>query len=156
LLPHSNRFCRPSRRLWVVAVEQQGHGHTADIDRPLTFEQMADDTAVLLRPLTIERADLFGAGAGGNVALQIAMRHPDLVHKRVVAATFSQNDGYYPEVLEGLKGLAPEGLPMKREEDDASAAPDPKQWPTRVAKVANQAAECEGWLPLRRDPGRVP
>jgi pimeloyl-ACP methyl ester carboxylesterase len=117
---------------------------------------MADDTAALLRPLTIERADLFGAGAGGNTALQIAMRHPDLVHKRVVAATFSQNDGYYPEVLEGLKGLVPEGLPKKRDEDYASAAPDPKQWPTRVAKVANQAAECEGWPPLRGDPGRVP
>jgi pimeloyl-ACP methyl ester carboxylesterase len=69
----------------VIAVEQQGHGHTADIDRPLTFEQMADDTAALLRHLTIEQADFFGYSDGGNVALGIAMRHPDLVRKLVVA-----------------------------------------------------------------------
>ena len=44
----------------VIAVEQQAHGRTADIDRPLTFPQMADDTAALLRHLDIEKADLFG------------------------------------------------------------------------------------------------
>src|ERR687891_743880 len=54
----------------VIAVEQQGHGHTADIERPLTYEQMADDTAELLRQLEIENADVFGYSMGGNIALQ--------------------------------------------------------------------------------------
>jgi len=54
----------------------------------------------------------------------------------VVAGAFYNNDGYYPEVLEGLKDLTPEGLPKELEEDYASAAPDSKQWPTLVAKVA--------------------
>ena len=62
----------------VIAVEQQRHGHTADIDRPLSFEQMADDTAALLRHLTIDQADVFGYSDGRNVALGIAIRHPAL------------------------------------------------------------------------------
>src|SRR5262249_17191089 len=65
----------------VIAVEQQAHGRTADVDRPLTYEQMADDTAALLRHLEIKEADIFGYSMGGGIALQIAIRHPDLVRK---------------------------------------------------------------------------
>jgi len=60
----------------IIAPKQQAHGHTADIDRPLSFEQMADDTAALLRHLGIGRTDVFGYSAGGNVALGPAIRHP--------------------------------------------------------------------------------
>jgi len=49
-----------SRNRQVIAIEQQGHGHTPDIDRPLTYEQMADDVAELLRQLRITKADFFG------------------------------------------------------------------------------------------------
>ena len=66
-----------SRR--VVAVEQQGHGRTADIDRPLRFEQMADDTAALLEQIGIDTADVYGYSTGGWVALQLAVRHPAMV-----------------------------------------------------------------------------
>ena len=71
----------------VIAFEQQGHGRTADIaDRPFTFEQSADDAAALLEHLKIEKADFFGFSNGGNIALQIAIRHPKLVRKLVVAS----------------------------------------------------------------------
>ena len=60
----------------VIAVELQGHGHTADIERPLSYEQTADDVAALLRHLGIGEADVFGYSMGGGVALQLAMRHP--------------------------------------------------------------------------------
>ena len=63
----------------VIAVELQGHGHTADIDRPLSLEQLADDVAALLKDLDIEQADFFGYSMGGNVALAVAIRHPHLV-----------------------------------------------------------------------------
>src|SRR3712207_3330094 len=59
----------------VIAVEQQGHGRTADADRPITYEQMADDTAAFLRHLEIDRADVVGYSMGGGVALQLAIRH---------------------------------------------------------------------------------
>src|ERR1044071_7921241 len=52
----------------VIAVEQQGHGRTADIDRPMSYEQMADDTAVLAHLLGIERPDVAGYSMGGAAA----------------------------------------------------------------------------------------
>ena len=57
----------------VIAIEQQGHGHTGDIDRPLTYAQMADDTAELLRQLGISKADFFGCSMGGGTVLQLAI-----------------------------------------------------------------------------------
>ena len=60
----------------IIAVEQQGHGHTADIDRPFSIAQWAQDTTALLRHLLIEQADFFGYSTGGAVALEIALRSP--------------------------------------------------------------------------------
>src|SRR5215212_7462817 len=62
----------------VIAFELQGHGRTADIDRPLSLEQMADDTAAALQYLGIDQADIFGYSLGAAVALQVAIRHPDV------------------------------------------------------------------------------
>ena len=59
----------------IISVEQQAHGHTADIDRPLSYEQMADDTAALLRHLNIDQVDVFGYSFGSAVGLQLAVRH---------------------------------------------------------------------------------
>src|SRR6266566_5265793 len=84
----------------VIAVEQQAHGHTADIDRPLTYEQMADDTAALLQQLGIEKADLFGWSMGAGIALQIAIRHPEVVRKLVLASVTYNRNGFYHEVLD--------------------------------------------------------
>src|SRR5437868_9071253 len=68
----------------VIAVELQGHGHTADIDRPLTLEQMADDIAALLQYLKIEKADILGYSIGAGVALHLTLRHPEVVRKLVL------------------------------------------------------------------------
>jgi pimeloyl-ACP methyl ester carboxylesterase len=70
----------------VIAPEQQGHGRTADVDRPITYEQMADDTAGLIRHLGLEHADVLGYSMGGATALQLAIRHPELVRRLVVAS----------------------------------------------------------------------
>src|SRR5947207_9707307 len=62
----------------VIAVELQGHGRTADADRPITYEGMADDIAAVARHLKIEQADVFGYSMGGGAALQLALRHSQL------------------------------------------------------------------------------
>src|SRR5215471_19188235 len=74
-----------SRR--VIGVELQGHGHTADIERELSFESMADDIAALIGHLGLTQADIFGFSLGGGVALQTAIRHPEVVHKLLIAST---------------------------------------------------------------------
>jgi pimeloyl-ACP methyl ester carboxylesterase len=83
-----------SRR--VIAVEEQGHGRTSDRDAPVTFETSADDVAALLRYLKIAQADLFGFSNGASVALQVAIRHPELVRKLVFASSMTKREGAFP------------------------------------------------------------
>src|SRR5438094_514759 len=83
----------------VIAVEQQAHGRTADIDRPLTIEQMAEDTAALLSHIGIEQADIFGYSMGAGIALHMAIKHANLVRKLVLAAVTYNNDGFHPGLL---------------------------------------------------------
>jgi pimeloyl-ACP methyl ester carboxylesterase len=130
----------------VVALELQGHGHTADVDRPLSYEQMADDVAALLRHLGIERPDVFGYSMGGGTVLQLAMRHPALVRKLVVASASSTSDGVYPEVWAGIEGISPElfdGTPWKEEYD--RVAPNPDAFPTLVEKMKQLDGQPFAW-----------
>lgn len=83
----------------VIAIELQGHGRTADIDRPFSYEAMADDIAALMKYLRIARADILGYSLGGEVALQTAIRHPNCVRKLVLVSTTFSRNGWYPEVL---------------------------------------------------------
>lgn len=77
----------------VIAVEMQAHGHTADIDRPLSFKQDADDLATLLKQLNINKADIFGFSNGASTTLQFAIRHPEMTNKIIVASTFYKKAG---------------------------------------------------------------
>jgi pimeloyl-ACP methyl ester carboxylesterase len=130
----------------VIAVELQGHGHTADIDRPITYEQMADDVAALLEHLEIAQADLFGYSMGGSTALRFAMQHPALLRKLVVASASSSSEGVYPEVWEGLTYLTPEifvGTP--NEAAYLAAAPHPEEFPVLVEKLQALDAQKFAW-----------
>jgi pimeloyl-ACP methyl ester carboxylesterase len=132
----------------VIAVELQGHGHTADIDRPLSFELMADDVASLLRHLVTEKADVFGYSMGGGVAFQVAIRHPEVVRKLVVASASYTSDGMHPELLEMIPTLTPEvfaGSPI--EEAYLRTAPNPDDFPTLVAKMKRLDMEPFAWPP---------
>ena len=121
----------------VIAIEAQGHGRTADIDRPLTYEQMADDVAELLRQLRITNADFVGYSMGGGTAMYIAIRHPELVRKLVYAGGASYDpDGYYSEVLEGEKKMTPDafvGTPWLK--TYTRIAPNKGDWPKLVEKI---------------------
>lgn len=122
----------------VIAIDQQAHGRTADIDCPLTNQQMAEDTAALLRYIGIEKADFFGYSMGSGTALQVAIHHPDLVRKLVLASITYNNDGFHPGLLEGLANMKPEnmiGTPWQ--EEYARIAPHPEDWPRLVAKVTD-------------------
>src|SRR5260370_41756789 len=123
----------------IIAVEQQGHGHTADIDRPLSIEQWAEDTSALLRHLKIEQADFFGYSSGGAVALEIALHSPALVRKLVFAGgTSISSDGLYPELLAAGEAMKPEdldGSPFQQEY--ASVAPHPENWHRLGAKITD-------------------
>lgn len=127
-----------ARTRQVIAIEQQAHGHTSDTDRPLNAAHMADDTAELLRQLTIENADFFGYSMGAGIALQMAIRHPELVRKLVLAAPAYTREGFYPEVLSGIESLKPQDLAGSPwQAAYARIAPNPEHWDTLVAKASH-------------------
>lgn len=92
----------------VIAFELQGHGRTADIDRPLTVEGMAEDVALALPQLGIEQADILGYSNGGSVALHFATRHPQMVRKLVLMSIGFALSGIHPGLMEGLGEMKPE------------------------------------------------
>jgi pimeloyl-ACP methyl ester carboxylesterase len=137
----------------VIGVEQQGHGRTGDIDRPLSYEQMADDTAALLRHLSIDQIDVFGYSFGGAVGLQLAVRHPDLVRKLImVGGTSYRPEGLYPQVLAMSESLTAKDLAAALagtpwQEAYARIAPNSDDWATLVEKKMELDRGWQGWSP---------
>jgi pimeloyl-ACP methyl ester carboxylesterase len=133
----------------VIAIEQQAHGHTADIDRPLSYEQMADDTAALLQHLGIEQADFFGYSFGGEIAMKIAYHHPEMVRKLVLAGGTSYNEeGLHPGLMDNVGSILPEAFertPWKEAYD--KVAPRPEDWATLVAKKNDMDRHYQSWTP---------
>jgi pimeloyl-ACP methyl ester carboxylesterase len=125
-----------SKNRKVIALELQGHGRTGDIDRPFSAETMADDVAALLQYLKTDTADIFGYSLGGEVALQMAIRHPQMVRRLITVSAVYKSDGWSPETRAVFPLLKPEfftGTPIKKAYD--SLAPDPKQFPQLVNKI---------------------
>jgi pimeloyl-ACP methyl ester carboxylesterase len=134
------------RRLSTIGVEQQAHGHTADIDRPLRIQTWADDTAALLGHLGIGRADFFGYSSGSSVALQLAIEQPQVVGKLVLASSSYRLDGLHPGLMDNLQELKPEhlaGTPF--EQDLAKVAPNPGDWPKLIEKITKMDADLPEW-----------
>lgn len=123
-----------SRR--VIAVEEQGHGRTTDRDAPVTFESSADDVAGLLRYLKVAKADIFGFSNGASIALQIAIRHPQVVRKLVFASSMTRRDGARPELWEFMKQADFSNMPQPLKDAFLRVNPDPQKLKTMHDKDA--------------------
>ncbi len=117
----------------VIAVEMQGHGRTADIDRDISSENLADDVAALLDYLKIPSADIIGYSMGGGVAMQCAIRHPEKVRKVVSISSVFRHDGWVKEAtrrVPATHGEAFKGSPIETEYKKLS--PTPNEFPNFV------------------------
>ena len=94
----------------VIALEMQAHGRTADVNRPFSMDGMADDTVAALRQLGVSEADFFGYSLGAGVALNIAIRHPQVVRMLILASVTYNLNGFHAGLLEGITDLKPEHL----------------------------------------------
>jgi pimeloyl-ACP methyl ester carboxylesterase len=120
----------------VIAVEMQGHGRTADINRDFSYESLADDIAAMLDYLKIKQADLLGYSMGGGVAMQVAIRHPEKVRKVVSVSAFFRRDGLVKEALDAFPKLTADtfrGSPIETEYKKLS--PTPNEFPNFVKRV---------------------
>ena len=133
----------------VIAVDLQAHGRTADIDRPLSFEAMADDLSALLQYLRIAQADVMGYSLGGSVAVRIVIQHPAVVRKLVVVSTVFKREGWYPESLAAMAQLGADTAEMIKQspiyETYARIAPRPEDWPLLVTKVGDLLRRDYDW-----------
>jgi pimeloyl-ACP methyl ester carboxylesterase len=133
----------------VIAVELQGHGHTRDVDRPLTYSGLGADVAALVRHLDLAPVDIAGYSMGGAVAVEVAIRHPELVRRLVAAGgTSYRPDGLHPEMTEAFAAGPPPDDAMDGsvwQRAYARVAPDPSAWHALVAKVNDMDRTFAGW-----------
>ena len=133
----------------VIAVDLQAHGLTADIDRPITCEAMADDIAALIKFLHIDKADAMGYSLGACTALQLTIRHPESIRKLVVVSTVFKRTGWYPEILAQMDQLGPASAEMMKPsplyQTYTRIAPKPENWPVLVTTIGDSLRKDFDW-----------
>lgn len=130
----------------VYAIEFQGHGRTTDIDRPITYPNLADDVAVFMDAVGIEKADVFGYSMGAAAALQLAIRHPEKVDQLVGASLAYDASGWQPAFIEFIPQMSPAmfvGGPM--EEEWKKLAPNKDGFNALVEKLIALEKEPMQW-----------
>ncbi len=129
----------------VIAVDLQAHGRTADVDRPITLEAMADDIGALIGHLGVGRPDVMGYSLGGGVAFHVALRHPGLVRKLVLVSAYLRKDAAYQAIGEQQQQLTGEAAPMMRDtpmfQTYERVAPRPEDFPRLLDKMGAWMAE---------------
>ncbi|MGX5817473.1 alpha/beta fold hydrolase [Chitinophaga lutea] len=133
-----------SRR--VIAVELQGHGHTADRNTPFSFEQDAADAAMLLDRLNVKQADVMGFSNGGNAAMMLAARHPEKVRRLVLASVFYRREGWVPGLEAMFRKADAAGMPPVLRNAYESTAPQPRT-DTLVSKLMGRLLRFVDWKP---------
>lgn len=125
----------------VIGVDLQAHGRTADIDRPMRLESLADDIGKLIKHLGLEQVDLMGYSMGGLVSLCTAIRHPELIRKLITVSIPCKRSGWYPDVLTGMSQVnasAAEAMkPSPIYKTYHQVAPRPEDWPRLLDKVGD-------------------
>lgn len=129
----------------VIAVEFQAHGRTNDRNSPESFEQDADDVAALLHNLNISKASFFGFSNGGNAAIQIAIRHPEIVNKLILASTFYKREGLPQGFFNGMKQATIKDMPQSLKTAFLQVNPDSNQLQTMFNKDKERMLQFKDW-----------
>jgi pimeloyl-ACP methyl ester carboxylesterase len=132
----------------VIAVELQGHGRTADTDRPISFETMGDDIAALLNELNIAEADVVGLSLGASAGLRTAIQHPGKVRRLIVISSPYAKRGWYPEARKGMAnvGAAMAEHLMHMPTGTFSAQwPEPQRFPQFLDKMGKMLSASYDW-----------
>jgi pimeloyl-ACP methyl ester carboxylesterase len=134
-----------SKHRKVIAVELQAHGRTSDREASVTFEQDADDVAALLQYLKIDKADVFGFSNGGSTAMQIAIRHPAIVHKLVIASAAYKRSGFITGFFDGMNHATLDNMPALLKEGYLKVNPNKDGLVAMFNKDKNRMIGFKDW-----------
>lgn len=137
----TNWITELSKTRKVIAVEMQGHGRTADIDRDMSPENLADDVAALLNYLNIPSADIIGYSLGGGTAMQCAIRHPEKVRKVVIISFAFRSDGWVKEKNDLMPKITAEAFKGSPIETEYKLSPTPDKFADFVKHLVAIAAK---------------
>ncbi|MCX2725129.1 alpha/beta fold hydrolase [Roseibium salinum] len=130
----------------VYALEFQGHGRTTDIDRPITYPNLADDVAAFMEAVDLPKADVFGYSMGAAAALQLAIRHPVKIDRLVLASVAYDVEGWQPAFREFIPKMSVDMfVSMPFAEDYKKLAPNPDGFPELVSKLISLEHEPMAW-----------
>lgn len=132
----------------VIAVELQGHGRTADTDRPLKLETLGDDIAALLDQMNIPEADIVGLSLGAAVGLRTAIQHPEKVRRLVVISSPYARSGWYPEAQEGMAQVSSGMAEMIMQTPTGKFSkqwPEPQRFPQFLDKMGKMMGTPYDW-----------
>ena len=131
----------------VYALELQGHGRTTDIDRPITYANLADDVAAFMDAVGVAKADVFGYSMGAAAALQLAIRHPEKVDKLVAASVAYDAQGWQPDFKAFIPQMTVEMfVEMPFAKDYRKLAANPDGFPALVEKLIALEKQPMTWL----------
>jgi len=134
----------------VIGVELQGHGRTADIDRPITPAALAGDVTALLDHLGIDRAHIFGHSMGAATALELAVHSPGRVRSIVAASASVRPDGLHEDLTDPAKQATSTRMPTPQDFTDfkqayARLSPHPEHFDDFLAALSTSTADTQGW-----------
>jgi pimeloyl-ACP methyl ester carboxylesterase len=130
----------------VYALELQGHGRTTDIDRPITYPNLADDVAAFMDAVGLEKADIFGYSMGAVTGLQLTIRHPQKVDRLIFVSGAYDFEGWQPAFREFIPQMNVEMfLEMPFIQEARALSPDPENFPEVIAKLIQLETEPMAW-----------
>jgi pimeloyl-ACP methyl ester carboxylesterase len=140
----------------IIAVELQAHGHTKDRNKPLTFEQDADDIAALLKHLGIQKADFLGFSNGGQTGIELVLRHPQIFNKLIIASAFYKRSAAIPGFWEGFKHATIDVMPQVLKDGYLKANNDPQGLLNMFHRDVERMKAFKGWTDEQMKSIKVP
>jgi pimeloyl-ACP methyl ester carboxylesterase len=129
----------------VIAVELQNHGRSGFRNVPETFEQDADDVAMLLKNIGVRKASFFGFSNGGHTAIEINIRHPEIVNKLVIASSPYKRNGFVPGFFDGLQQATLANMPHGLKTAFLEVNPDTARLQIMFDRDRERMIEFKGW-----------
>lgn len=134
-----------SKSRQIIAMDLQAHGRTGDRSTDLSFEQDADDVAALLHNLKVPGADIFGYSNGGHTLIEIALRHPSVINKMIIASSFYNRSAAVPQFWDGFDNVTIDMMPQSLKDGFLKVNNDKTAFQNMFNKDVQKMKTFKGW-----------